>query len=345
MLTGAGEETYDEVRAVTAYAKHSLPVIFTKERVSVRCNSPRNQCCSPPSRLVSVSKIVRDCCLRPAPHTLNLARRSDSFYFDICMHFGAQVPRPVILTDCIDPRFKLFLRPDGCPDAALITQDGQCCGICCNSQGRGAVLEWDGKTRLLKLIFSPCLPLCNRRFILRLRMCLSNPCVGDAGRIPNCAVLHVGCARVESNTVHVCPPACIDPCKPCCAPVCPQPCFKEEPACCPPVCPPRRPENILCFHKVDDQGCPLCGALFVLRDDCGTIVHSAVSNACGEVVFEDIPPGCYLLEEAQAPPGFRPTCRTFRVIVSAQGCIRVNNMTAEEFSQICVIDHACRNED
>lgn len=320
----------------------------------MRCNTPWNHNCMPQPCIASVSKIVRDSCLRPAPHTLNLVKRDESFYFDICMFFNVQPPQPVILTDCIDPRLKLCLRPDGCPDVALLTEDGCCCNLCCNSQGKGAVLEWDGKSRLLKLIFSPCLPLCKCKFTLRLHMRLCDMRQGEAGAISNCCTLHLGCKRIESNTVHVCVPACAAHCKPCggtcgigsrpcCPPICPRPCRPEPPRAplCPPSCPERCPENVLFFRKTDEEGCPLPGALFVLRDECGLIVCSAVSDPCGEVVFEDISPGCFLLEEQSAPPGFRPACQTFRVIVSPHGCIRVNGMSAEEFARTCFINCAC----
>lgn len=174
----------------------------------VSCGMPQ---CSPwpvERTGTSVTKTVRDCSLSAAAHTLTLCSRTESFYFDICMSFGCCTPQPVCVIDYLDPRLKLCMRPDGCPDVALYRMDG----CHCLQQGEGAVLDWDGACRKLTLRFSPCLNVEGKKFILRLHV---RPRTGQCtipAEVINRCTLHTGDRELVSNAVMVRIPGACPPC-------------------------------------------------------------------------------------------------------------------------------------
>lgn len=174
------------------------------------CNSTK---CSPRASNrcgTSVTKIIRDCNLAAAPHSLTLRSRTETFFFDLCMSFGSCTPRPICLVDYLDPRLQLCERADGCPDVALYVVEGGCNR--CVAQGEGAVLDWDGACRKLTLKFSPCLQVDGRTFILRLRVRPRTKESTLAAEVINRCTLHTGNTQITSNAVMVRIPGACPPC-------------------------------------------------------------------------------------------------------------------------------------
>lgn len=53
------------------------------------------------------------------------------------------------------------------------------------------------------------------------------------------------------------------------------------------------------------EGIKLCGAKFVLMDECGKEIACAVTNECGELIFDCLPCGKYFVKEICAPAGYQ----------------------------------------
>lgn len=172
------------------------------------CSSDCHPCTPQCAPSTSVVKIVSDCNLCPAPHTLTLRSRDETFYFDICMNFGCDTPQPICLIDQLDPRLQLCMRPDGCPDVELYMVDD--CG--CFKQGEGAVLDWDGACRKLTMKISPCLDVACKKLVLRLHVRVRTEHSTMASEVINRCVLCLGNTQVQSNAVMVRIPASRPPC-------------------------------------------------------------------------------------------------------------------------------------
>lgn len=59
------------------------------------------------------------------------------------------------------------------------------------------------------------------------------------------------------------------------------------------------------INKVDEDNAPLAGAEFTLYNENNEIVGTAVSDASGRVVFDNLSDGRYFVKETEAPAGYR----------------------------------------
>ncbi len=65
------------------------------------------------------------------------------------------------------------------------------------------------------------------------------------------------------------------------------------------------------------NGKRLCGAKFVLCDECGKEIACGVTNECGELIFDPLPCGRYFIREICAPEGYKLNEECVEVVV---GC-------------------------
>ena len=63
------------------------------------------------------------------------------------------------------------------------------------------------------------------------------------------------------------------------------------------------------------QGKRLCGAKFVLLDECGREIACAVTNECGELCFDPLPAGRYYIREICAPSGYKRSDECVEVVI------------------------------
>lgn len=69
---------------------------------------------------------------------------------------------------------------------------------------------------------------------------------------------------------------------------------------------------------------PLAGAIFELHEaQCPLLCARSATD--GFACFCELPPGCYVLYEVEAPPGYEANCETYAVEVD--GC---NNVTVNQ---------------
>ena len=71
--------------------------------------------------------------------------------------------------------------------------------------------------------------------------------------------------------------------------------------------------------KIDEKKSPLAGATFVIKDKDDNIIDSRRSDKDGNVKFEDLPAGKYVLEELKAPDGYLSKGVVFDVDVKDDG--------------------------
>jgi len=87
------------------------------------------------------------------------------------------------------------------------------------------------------------------------------------------------------------------------------------------------PTNIT-FRVVDNDGCPVCGALFYLVCDCesGRYMH-AISNKNGTVMFCNVCPGSYFLTQLATAFGyeFDEDAEERIVTVTRNGCVKIDD--------------------
>ena len=63
------------------------------------------------------------------------------------------------------------------------------------------------------------------------------------------------------------------------------------------------------------EGKRLCGAKFVLCDECGNEIACAVTDESGELLFENLPCGKYILKEVCAPEGYEKSDECVEVAI------------------------------
>ncbi len=68
--------------------------------------------------------------------------------------------------------------------------------------------------------------------------------------------------------------------------------------------------------KTDAVGTPLAGATFVLKNSRGSTMYEAVSNARGEVRFDNVASGSYILMEESAPSGYVKSDQSYELTVN-----------------------------
>lgn len=88
----------------------------------------------------------------------------------------------------------------------------------------------------------------------------------------------------------------------------------------------------LTFTKEDResrQGIP--GATFTLTQQ-GQVIATQLSNSAGQVVFDRLLPGTYLLQETNPAPGYIPNPAPYTVIVNIDGSITVDGTQQQNFS-------------
>lgn len=85
------------------------------------------------------------------------------------------------------------------------------------------------------------------------------------------------------------------------------------------------------FKKIDAQtGAMLPDAEYELLS--GTsVITSAISDANGVVNFGNFPQGTYTIRESSPPSGYRPVTETYSVVVTADGCVTINGLPAQDF--------------
>lgn len=71
------------------------------------------------------------------------------------------------------------------------------------------------------------------------------------------------------------------------------------------------------------EGKRLCGAKFALLDACGNEIACAVTNECGELVFDCLPCGRYFIREICAPQGYKLNDECAEVVICEKNCHRV----------------------
>ena len=64
------------------------------------------------------------------------------------------------------------------------------------------------------------------------------------------------------------------------------------------------------------NGKRLCGAKFVLCDECGKEIACGVTNECGELIFDPLPCGRYFIREICAPEGYKLNEECGEVVVT-----------------------------
>jgi len=108
--------------------------------------------------------------------------------------------------------------------------------------------------------------------------------------------------------------------------------------CKPCICCSKRPEInavTITFRVLDNDGCPICGALFRLECDCECCMYiHAISNKNGCVSFCNVCPGTYNLEQLASGCGyeFDEDDALYEVTVSRSGNIRINDRVINCFT-------------
>lgn len=82
-----------------------------------------------------------------------------------------------------------------------------------------------------------------------------------------------------------------------------------------------------------DKNKKLPGAIFVLRPENGNPIYRT-SNNNGEISFEGLAPGRYVLEEFRAPKGFQKTDKQWQVVVFNDGNVRITESSITGSGQI-----------
>src|SRR5699024_7765174 len=79
-------------------------------------------------------------------------------------------------------------------------------------------------------------------------------------------------------------------------------------------------------YKKDSDGKPLQGAKFVIKNKEGTeIIESDESSANGVVEFKDQTQGTYIIEESQAPTGYKKLNKKWVLVIDKDGNKKVYN--------------------
>ncbi|NMN01379.1 cna protein B-type domain, partial [Bifidobacterium sp. DSM 109958] len=84
--------------------------------------------------------------------------------------------------------------------------------------------------------------------------------------------------------------------------------------------PPETPKYPFGFTKVDEQGGPLAGAEFQLKDSAGKVVATVASGSDGKVSFPAVKPGKYTVTESKAPAGYEKVA-DFTVTIADDGTV------------------------
>ena len=81
------------------------------------------------------------------------------------------------------------------------------------------------------------------------------------------------------------------------------------------------------ISKVDEQGNPLAGAEFVLKDSNGNKLAEWKSEKTATDISSRLNPGkTYLLEETKAPDGYEIGVKQYKIIVGADGTVKVDGV-------------------
>lgn len=85
------------------------------------------------------------------------------------------------------------------------------------------------------------------------------------------------------------------------------------------------------FLKAGEDGItPLPGALFILIQG-SVAIKTALSNESGNVLFQNVEPGTYILVETAAPPGFVPDPNNYQVVVNTNGTVTIGGISSTSF--------------
>ncbi len=76
------------------------------------------------------------------------------------------------------------------------------------------------------------------------------------------------------------------------------------------------PVATITLNKVNNKSEPLEGAEFTLYDNHGAAIGTAISQANGEVVFNEVPAGTFTIRETKAPNGFYNSGSAINVVVT-----------------------------
>ena len=79
--------------------------------------------------------------------------------------------------------------------------------------------------------------------------------------------------------------------------------------------------------KVDEQGNPLAGAAFVLKDSNGNKVTEWTSQTTAKDISSNLKPGgTYVLEETKAPDGYEICVKQYKITVAIDGTVKVEGV-------------------
>ncbi|MDL2301706.1 prealbumin-like fold domain-containing protein [Lachnospiraceae bacterium OttesenSCG-928-D06] len=93
------------------------------------------------------------------------------------------------------------------------------------------------------------------------------------------------------------------------------------------------------FRKhVTATSLPIAGAVFALYQE-NAIIATATSDENGIVLFTNIMPGGYMMEEITPPPGYHnPDLTPYSVVVNGPQDVKINGVLAEDFTVYNIIN-------